>query len=240
MSSTAYSALTDAYRDAYAAAEGLDTLNRELVHHVIAHSSRAAADRLVTRGDDPAVARDAEIYAAAAARDDHLTIAVVLANRLSKLLLGSTLLGGAAAFVVFFFRALEGLAATSQAAGAQVTYAEVATALGSGGVLVFLFRMAFVAAQGASAVGREVAEAVQTAFASTDPANRIVSSLGQAEQTFFGSGIPFRLSVARFTVPATGAGGAALILIAVGIPLLIVGVAVAGALAGFTEANSTT
>lgn len=239
-SSTSYNALRDTYREAYAAADRLDTLNRELVHHVIAHSSRAAADRLVTRGDDAAVAQDAERYAAAAARDDHLTITVVLANRVSTLLFGSTLLGLTAAAVVFIINVLGELFASSEAAGAQVTPGEVMAFLGSGGLMALLARMAYVAAQGASAAGRKVAEDVREAFASTERAQNIVRSLAQAEEAFFGSATPFRLSLARSTVPAAGAGGAALILIAVGFPLVIVCVAIAGALSGFTEANSTT
>jgi hypothetical protein len=219
-----------------------DRLNRELVHHAVARSAQAAADRVAARdGPSSPVARRASEYAKATAAEDNLTLAVITANRLSKLLFGAGLVGLAFAAAKFCYAMLDGLVTSAQAAGSTVTPQQVVGFLGSGSVLAVLLRVAYVAAQSGSEAASDLQTSVSDAFHSTEPARRVVRELEVAERSFFArGGTPPRLVLARMTVSLSGAAGAFLILALVAIPAVVVGVMVAGALDGFAHANTST
>lgn len=229
--------LEEAYKQAYAEAQVFDELNRLLVHHYIAKSSRAAADALRLRANDPALADQARAFADSAAREDTLTAGTQIAKYLYKFLPAGILITASAAVGAFFLTLLGDFHAGGQEAGAQLVK------LFFSGALVFgAFQVLVAIGRGAADALGEIAEDVKRAFASNRDAKRVIASLSVPEARVFGVGqAPRQARSGRLVVNAAGPAVGTVLAVLVAIPIALAASGLAGLVSGIEEgARQTT
>lgn len=233
---TAYNGLKAAYGQAYQEADGLDTANRELVHHVLAGSSEAVANRLVTRGADQALVEDARQFAAAAASEDHITTGAAIAKAAGDVLLPAGLLGLGVGVVVFAVGLFTDIWQSSQEVGAGVAQLLLSGGI-TGGLVVVIARLIGAGAQAAPAAGSGIAEALREAFASTDPAKKVLARVYAAERVFFGKA---PLTSQKLVIAGTGPALAGLLTLLLAIPAVMLAGGLTGAFSGADNPYDTT
>jgi hypothetical protein len=228
----AYARLEDAYRAAYAKADGLDDLNQALVRHYIARSSRAVANFLRTRSGDLALAGKAGSFAASAADQDTLSAAQRFGKYLYKLLPAGALGAIALGAVTFFLTVLSDFNQGGQQVGAQVAGLVV-----SGGMVAIFARAAYLVFTGATAAGRFVVEALQDAASSNREPKRVLAELAGPEAAVFGpAAVPLQANVGRAVVHASGPLLATVLALVIAVPVALAASALAGAVSGFQNA----
>jgi hypothetical protein len=227
----AYHALAGAYRQAYGEAEATNDLNRALVFNYIATSSKAVVSEIHTTMQEPELAKEADGFAKAAMAKDEVRAGLGIGKFLWKLVPGSAVLAIAVALGTFLVTLLSQANSIGENVGAGLGGVAL-----SGGAIYFIVRAAGVAAQGAAKVGEDVLEAIGDAFASNARAKRIVRGLGPAEARFLGPSHGLKRAqrgrwVVDLTGPATGLG----LTVLIAIPLVLVAVAIGGAVSGYEK-----
>ncbi len=223
-----YARLEQAYIWAYAQADKFDDLNRALVQHYVARSSRAAASFLRTRSTDPALAERADRFADSAAELDNLSTAARLGKYLYKLLPGGLVVAGGLAAITFFLAMLSNFNKSGEDIGAQL----FGLAL-SGGLIIAVIRGAAYAAQGAAAASKFLGKALQDALESNREAKQILAALAAPENALFAPvPLPSQAKAGRFVVNVTGPILGAALAILVAIPVALGAATLAGIISG--------
>lgn len=226
-----YPHLEQAYKAAYAEADKFDDLNRALVEHYVARSSKAAAGFLRRRGPDDGMAKKAEDFAGFAAEQDRLSALARLGKFIYKILPGGIIVAAGLAAVTFFLTLLAELNQGGESVGAGVAGLAV-----SGGFVFFVARALFYAVQGAVSGGKILAEALGNTIRSNQQARGTLAKLAEPERAMFGpAGLPSQAQAGRVIVNGSGPLLATLLALAIAIPVALGAAALAGVISGVSE-----